>query len=502
MLRNACFFVFSSIITLACVLLFNSLGFTPTPPNLFRGSTLEVNVSEVTSRLSKALQFRTISRGSNATAADEAAFDALQALLRDAFPFVHTRLHQERLDCHSRLFRWNGSDTSLRPMLLMSHLDVVPVEEGTERDWTHDAFSGDIADGYVWGRGALDIKSGVLSILEAVEHLLATGFTPRRTVYIAFGHDEELGGKHGGARTAELFDRRGERLEFVIDEGGANVHGVFPGITRPLGLLGIAEKGYATLRLEVEIDGGHSSMPPAESAIGILGRAVDRLEKRQMPASISDVFRAMLRGVAADGPWLYRLIVGNLWLFERPLLWVLQQKPSTNAIVRTTTAVTVFTAGTKDNVLPKRATALVNFRIRPGETVDDVVQHTAGAIGDSRVRISIKESQEPSHTSSTGSYGYDVVKSTMQQLIPDVVVVPYLVTAGTDAKYFHSVSDSVYRYMPFTLTAPHDLTRIHGTDERIAVEDYVTMIKFFVELVRNAQLPDVPARGHLHDHEL
>jgi carboxypeptidase PM20D1 len=436
-------------------------------------------------RLAASIRIRTVSKEGQA-GADGAAFRALHEHLRVSFPHAHAAVQREIVNGHSLLYTWPGRDRRLKPILLMGHMDVVPVEPGTERNWTHPPFAGHIDAEHVWGRGSLDNKSAVLGTLEAVEMLLREGFRPARTVYLAFGHDEEVGGKAGAREIAALLERRGIRLEMVLDEGGVVGEGLLPGVSAPVALIGIAEKGFLSLELGTQTAGGHSSMPPEQSAVGILSAAIARLEAHPMPARLEGPTRRMFDHLAPELSAAQRAVFANLWL-TRPLVTTkLQSSPTTNAMVRTTAAATIFQAGTKDNVLPSRARAVVNFRILPGDTVRSVIEHVRHAVDDPRVTIRRAGafSAEPVTVSSTQSESYRALERTIRSIHREAVVAPYLVVVVTDSRYFAPLSENVYRFLPLRLTHD-DLERVHGSDERISIRSYGEAIRTYRQLILN-----------------
>ena len=437
-------------------------------------------------RLAGSLRIRTIS-SEDPAAFDADAFGTLHAYLHTAFPRVHTQLRRETVGTHSLLYTWPGSDVSLKPILLIGHLDVVPVETDAVETWQQDPFSGRIVDGFIWGRGAIDNKAAVLGTLEAVEMLLAEEFRPVRTVYLAYGHDEEVGGSAGARQIAALLKARGIELEMVLDEGGVIGDGILPGIAEPVALVGIAEKGFVTIELSTRVAGGHSSLPPRQSAVGILGGAVARLEQNPMAARLEGPTRQLFDRIGPGFPPLQRAAFANLWLTAPLVLRRLEESPSTNAMVRTTTAPTIFQAGTKDNLLPSYASAIINFRILPGDTVATVVDHVRRAVDDSRVQVTTvgRFSAEPSAVSSTDSESFRTLERTIRSVVPDAVVAPYLVVVVTDARYYSGLTRNVFRFLPLRLTA-RDLERMHGIDERIGVNEYETAIRTYRQLVIEA----------------
>jgi carboxypeptidase PM20D1 len=343
-----------------------------------------------------------------------------------------------------------------------------------EGKWTHPPFAGRIADGYIWGRGALDDKVSVLAIL------------PRRTIYLAFGHDEEIGGLGGAAKIAALLHARGIRLEYVLDEGGTITKGILPGVSSPVAMVGIAEKGYVSLALTVESSGGHSSMPPRHTAVGILSSAIHKLERNPFPAKIQGPTRALLETVGPNLAFGQRLVMANLWLFDSLVKRRLSASPLSDALIRTTTAATMFEGSVKENLLPAKARAVVNFRILPGESSRSVIHHVRNAIDDPRIRIApLDLSIEPSPVSDINSSGYSNLQRTIRQTFPDAIVAPWLLVAATDSRHYAGLSDNVYRFAPLQLTR-QDVPRLHGTDERIPVADYKHCVKFYIQLIRNS----------------
>ena len=343
-----------------------------------------VDVETVARRLAGGLRFPSVSHHDRSRMQAE-PFLGLRAHLEASYPRLHRHLAREIVNAWSLLYTWPGSDPSLGPLLLMAHSDVVPVDEGSEAAWSHPPFAGRIAGGEVWGRGALDDKANLFCILEAVEGLLAEGFRPRRGVLLAFGHDEEVGGEDGALAIAELLGRRGVRPWMVLDEGGAIASGLLPGLDRPLALVTVAEKGSLNLELVVEGDGGHSSVPPRHTAVGVLAGAIHRLERSPMPSAIDGTTRATIEYLGPELDFWLRLPLANLWLFGAPLRALASWDPVFDALVRTTTAATVFEGGTKSNVLPTAARAVVNHRIHPRDSVDAVIAHVRARIDDERV---------------------------------------------------------------------------------------------------------------------
>jgi len=452
----------------------------PLPP-------VAVDEEGVVARLSEAVRIATISPQDPADR-DSAAFLAFHALLEERWPRVHQRLARETVNGLSLLYTWEGRDSSLEPVVLMAHQDVVPVEPERVAAWSHPPFQGEVAQGYVWGRGTMDDKASLVAILEAVEMLLAEGFQPRRTVYLVFGHDEEVGGDRGAAAMAALLEERGvEEYALVLDEGGAVVRDMIPGMAGAAALVGIAEKGYVNVELLVDREGGHSSSPPASTAIGILSRAVTRLEEDPFPARLDGPSREMFRWLAPEMPLPARTAFANLWLSGPLLRRALLAEDASAAMLRTTTAVTVVEGGGKANVLPTRARAVVNHRIRPGETMESVLERDRRVVADPRVGVRLNDllGDEPSPVSDVEGPAFVELATTIREVLADenVVVAPYLVIGGTDAKHFARASSNVFRFLPAPV-GDGDLQRMHGLDERLPVTALFTSVRFYHRLLQ------------------
>ena len=419
-----------------------------------------------------------------------AEFDALHAHLRSAFPLVHNALQREVVGNHSLLFTWPGSDPNAASVLLMAHQDVVPEAPGTEGLWKKPPFEGVLEDSMVWGRGTLDNKSNVITQLQAVEQLLKTGFQPRRTVYLVFGHDEEVGGQRGAVPIVALLKQRGAKIAFVLDEGLAVTEGILPGVKQPLALIGLAEKGSVSLKFTAQAPPGHSSMPPAagNSAIGMLTAALTRLDNKPLPGGIKGAAAELFATVAPELPFGQRLAMSNLWLFKPVVEGMLGKSASSNAMLRTTTALTILNAGNKENVLPGKAEAVVNFRILPGDSSASVLAYVKQTIADERVDVQLLGTPfEPSTVSSAQSDAYRVIERSIREVFPDALVAPGLVLAATDSRHFQDLAEQTYRFMPIRFKS-QDLARLHGTDERISSDQLADMVRFYFRLLQQSAL--------------
>lgn len=444
---------------------------------------VELNEEQVVERMAGAIRFRTISHDDRSNF-DADAFLAFHAYLRESFPLIHERAELTVINDYSLLFHVAGSDPSLKPVMLMGHMDVVPVDDVTLAEWTHDPFAGEVVDGEIWGRGALDDKLSVMSFLEAIEALIRDGFQPKRSLYLSFGHDEEVGGMDGAKAVAEHLAQQGIEFEFVVDEGGIVLEGVIESVDRPVALIGVAEKGYMNLRLRVNAPGGHSSQPPPQSGLGIISRAIVKLEDNPFPAELAHI-KNTFAALAPYAPFSYRLAMGNTWLLGPILTRAMLSDKATAASMRTTTAATMASGSSKSNILPTRAEAVVNFRILPGETAEMVRDRVIEIIDDERVQVIMETNINPSPVSPTDSMGYELLARTIRGFDDDILVAPNLLSGGTDARYFHAVSPNVYRFV-MVRAGNETLKIVHGIDERIAIDDYVMAIRFYYALITSA----------------
>ncbi|MBF6420753.1 M20 family peptidase [Nocardia farcinica] len=429
-------------------------------------------------RLAGALRCATVSgTGERADDSADGEFVRLAAHLEACFPRVHAELELERFG-HSRLYRWPGVEPERVSAILLAHQDVVPAGDG----WTHPPFAGVVDDGFIWGRGSIDDKSRVLAMLEAVEAALAAGVRPRHTVYLAFGHDEEVFGDAGAVLMARRLRDAGVRAELLLDEGGVITEGVADGVSTPVASIMVGEKGYATVRLSVRETGGHSSMPGRQTAVGRIARAVARVQDRPLPLRLTPVIADMLARLRTVMPPARRMLLGAAGVAGPVITRVMAARPQTEALVRTTTAPTVIRGGVKANVLPQHAEALVNFRILPGDSVDGVLAHCRRVIRDRGVTVElVGMASEPSRTERPGP-AFDLVARLARQVVPGVAVTSGLVPGATDSRHYDGLAATRCNFAPIVLSEA-DLATIHGTDERISRVNYARLIEFNRRLI-------------------
>ncbi len=453
----------------------------PMPPE--EGELPTVDRERLVVGLGEAIRCETVSQGDRQPP-DAGGLYRLHTQLQVRFPLTHAQLKREAIDDLNLLYTWEGQQPELAPVLFTAHQDVVPVDPQQLDAWQQPPFSGSLVEDTVWGRGALDTKSTLVGLLEAVESLLTAGYRPQRTILLAFGYDEEVGGLKGARRIAEALEERGVHPMLVLDEGGAVVDGVLPGFIGPVAMVGNVEKGHLDLLLTANGQDGHSSTPPKQGAIGVLAQALTRLEAHPMPAHL-DSLAQTIQMASFMTSFGMQMVFANLWLFGGLVRRRLEAVPQTAAAMRTTTALTRLEAGLKDNVLPAQAHALVNFRLYPGDSIAEVCEHVRRTLHDERVQLeAVPDSGwEASPVSATDTLLFDQLSAAIRLVFPEAAVAPYLVQGTTDARHYTGLCGQVFRFSPYRLTA-EELATIHGLNERISVENLERMAQFYVLVMR------------------
>lgn len=483
-IRNVLALVMLAVVLLASVLAYNTLTNPSRQIDVAAIPRVAVDDDAVSKRLAVAIQLQTIAEVADPDKNAD-AFRGILAHIEANYPAFGAALKREVVANYSLLFTWEGSDPTAKPIALLAHQDVVPIAPGTEGDWDVPPFAGVIKDGFIWGRGSWDDKGNLFAMVEAAEQLAKQGFKPKRTIYFAFGADEEISGKRGATAMAKLLQSRGVKLDFILDEGLLITDGIIKGVDQPVAVIGVAEKGYVTLNVSATATPGHSSLPPRDTAIGSLSAALVRLENKPFPAAIKGVMRDTLETVAPQMNLFNRVALSNLWLLEPLVRKQLERTPTTAAAIRTTTALTIFNAGNKENVLPGKADATVNFRLLPGETEASVLDHVRGTIANDKINVAPHDGNtNPPPVSKTDNDSYRALNRTIREIFPDVLVAPGLMVAATDSRNYINVTDTIYRFTPVRATI-EDLKRFHGTNERLSVSNYADMIRFYGRLLQN-----------------
>lgn len=480
MIKRILVFFLVAFILLAAFVLFNTFRFNPGDQELSSAPSPQVEkFDSAASHLSQALQIKTVSFG-DTLPIDTSEFLKFRAFMESTYPLMHAKLEKQRFNLFSYVFKWKGKDTAAKPYVLMAHTDVVPVEAVAESKWTYPSFSGRIEKDTIWGRGAVDDKSSAIAIMEAVENLLQKDFVPERTIYLAFGHDEEISGKRGANIFSKWFKEQKISPALVVDEGGMIDTQRFKDLGKPVAVIGTGEKGYTNIDLTVEIPGGHSSQPEKETAIDILNKAVVNVRKEQMPALITPPVQELLSRTSI-GSFTTRMAMANLWLFKGTVVGKMEENKQTNAMVHTTLVPTIVKAGIKDNVIPTIAKATFNSRILPGQTSDDVLNFVKQAVNDERVNVTKQTISliEPSPITPTEHPAFQQVSAIVRKTAPDAMISPYLMIGASDSRYFRSFSDAVLNFTPVK-----DAKGFHGIDERIGISDLNRMISFYKLLLQ------------------
>ena len=437
----------------------------------------EAQMNHAAESLSHVLHFRTVTQPDGEEMNDE--FRRFHRYLELRYPSVHQTLIREELPGGSLVYCWKAREPMAGPVLLCAHQDVVPAQA---EQWSHDPFAGELQDGWVYGRGALDCKNVLIAIMESLESLCSVGFAPSRDVWLAFGADEETGGSRGAASIAELLRQRGLRFDLVLDEGAA-VRERYLGLSAPVALVGVGEKGMLNLKLTAKGTPGHASAPGKSTTLGNLAEAICRLEQRSLPAKLHPTVTRYLQDTAVLQPKMDRVLIANL-PYTAPLLkWWMGREPHKNASVRTTFAPTMISGGTARNVLPQEASVIVNCRVVHGNTVSEVLSYVQELVQDLNITVETLLSKEPSAVSTTDCDAYRTLCQTIRDTFGPVPVVPVELLVATDSHHYESVSDHVYRFMPFVLD-DKEHGRMHGVDERMSVEAMGRATVFYTQLLR------------------
>lgn len=481
MMKKILRYLFVGLILLVCVLLVNT--YTKLSPQMRVEALPAPEITPAAlQHFKEAISFKTISYGDHAKF-DSAQFLEFRKFLETTYPTFHAKLEREIVGGYTLLYKWKGKNEQLKPIILMAHQDVVPIEEGTESIWTVDPFAGEIKDNFIWGRGTTDDKMNLISMLEAAEKLLLKNFQPEQTIYFSFGHDEEIGGS-GAIAVAKLLKARGVQAEFVMDEGGIITTNQIPGITKPVALLGTSEKGFLSAVLSVEIAGGHSSMPAPETAIDVLTKAIVKLRANPFEARFSESMTGFIESLGPEMPFVQRLAFANPWMFKSMIVGIYESSPGGNAMVRTTIAPTIIQAGIKDNVIPTLAKATINFRLLPGDKAEAVMSKVKEIIADDRVKVSVLEGafSEASAVTPMNSEGYRKIEKAIKTSYRDLLTSPFLMIGATDSRYFGEVSPNIIKFSPMI-----DPIGFHGIDERVSLESYKTALWFYEQLLKESE---------------
>jgi len=466
-------------IVFIAVLLFRTAAYRPPADKPCSIENVAVNAEETAAHLARMIRCKTVSSldGLNVNK-DE--FDKFRRLLSELYPHIHKACKIQRVGESGILYTLKGKSDAA-PVVFMAHYDVVPAEG---RAWDKPPFEGILEDGVLWGRGTLDTKGTLCAICEAAEGLVAGGFVPENDLYFAFSGDEEIAGESAPLIVDEL-QKRGVAPAMVLDEGGAVVQGVFPGVRKPCALIGTAEKGILDVELSVEGRGGHASTPPPHTPVGVLARAVTRIENRPFESRLTPPVAAMFDTLGRHSSFLYRLVFANLWCFK-PLLESMCRKlgGELNAMMRTTCAFTMMEGSGASNVIPPAAKVTANLRILGGETVEKAVAYMKLTADDGDIKFRAIYGMEPSPNSIASGSSWETLKNAVSQTWPGALVSPYMMFACTDSRHYHRICDHVYRFSAMAMSREERAT-IHGHNERIPLDTLVKLVQFYTRLIRH-----------------
>jgi carboxypeptidase PM20D1 len=480
MFKKLLILFFAILTALLLAALFRTIMHTAVQAKPTEGEVILIDEIRAIENLAESIKFQTISYQEKEKFPQE-EFNYFIEWAAKTYPEFHQALTLEKLG-HSLLFKWKGSDVTLSPILFEGHYDVVPIIPGTEDLWDEMPFSGTISNNRIWGRGALDDKSGVIGLMEAATYLIKNNFQPTRTVYFGFGHDEEIGGG-GAALITEKLREQGIQLHWSLGEGSFVNRGFFPGVDKLIAPINVAEKGIMNLLIVAKADGGHSSTPPSRTAVTLLAEALMKLEKEPLPGSLEGLSAVMFDEVSKHMPFSYRFLFANRWLFGGIIESQMSSSPVINAMIRTTTAPTMLNGSIKSNVLPIEASALINFRLHPRDTIESVTDHVRSVVGSEEVEVRSLGGMEASGISSWNSPGFEIVATSLNKVYGDVISVPGLMIAASDTRHYSKIADNSFRFNPFSIV-PEDMTGFHGTNESIDIDSFVAGIKTYVEIIR------------------
>jgi carboxypeptidase PM20D1 len=480
MLTTILYIILAILIITTIYVVVNTVIFQRSQGTVEKIEGVPVDEQKVAEHLAASVRCQTVPLDETGTP-DPEAFQQLHQMLAETYPLVHQKLRREVVNGYSLLYIWQGSRADLEPVMLMAHQDVVSADP---TEWTHPPFEGKITDDFIWGRGTLDIKNQLIGIMEAAEALLQQGYRPERTILFGLGHDEETGGVNGCKILGQELKKRSIHLAGIVDEGGGIMAGLAAGVRGPIALVGVSEKGYLTVEFTVNSAPGHSSTPPPQTSIGILARALTRLEAHPMPTHLRKL-RPLYHGIGRAAPFYIQIPFANVWLFGPLLKRWLVPKPEMNASMRTTTALTIINGGVEDNTIPAEAKAIVNFRLLPGDTIAEVLWHVKKVIKDERVKFKPVEGKynEALPVSPRDCPEYKSLRTVIRQVFDNPPVAPFVMLGGTDCQHFVPVCDNIYRFTSLVMDESF-MGLEHGIDERIPVEGMARMVKFYAQLMQ------------------
>ncbi|MBE5877812.1 MAG: M20/M25/M40 family metallo-hydrolase [Lachnospiraceae bacterium] len=460
------------------VLLIRAARFVPKQEPAIQKTKVHVNREKIVDDFAGMIQCRTVSYIDDSLV-EWSEFERFEQLLRERFPLIYEKCSFQKIGKTGLLFKLEG-ESSEAPSVCMAHYDVVPVEED---GWDKPPFEGIVEDNVVWGRGTIDTKSTLCGILEAAEQLLSEGYKPKNDLYFSFSGEEEIDGP-SCKDIVDYLDLQGIKPAFVLDEGGAVVENVFPGVDRQCALIGICEKGGVNLKFSMESSGGHASTPPVHTVLGQLSKAVIKIEKHPFKMQFIKPVALMFDTLGRHTPFMYRIVFANLWCFK-PILGFVSKKlgGEFNAMFRTTVAVTKMEGSKAYNVLPAKASFDIDMRLLGEDTIDTATQYLTKVIKNEKITHTFIKGANASIYSDMNCEGWEILKKAIRQNWPEALVSPYLAMARSDSRYYYKITDKVYRFSPMRLSK-EERALVHGNNERIPVETVVKTVEFYIRLLK------------------
>ncbi|KQT25880.1 peptidase [Chryseobacterium sp. Leaf405] len=458
-------------------------------------------------RLSGGLKIPTVSSGELGEF-NFSPFDTIKEYLKTSYPLIYQNVEYVEVNRYGLVYKLKGKNSSLDPILFLSHTDVVPPGDAPVKDksenvfrpddkplpavskvsdeWDFAPFSGAVANGRIYGRGSIDMKGMLFSLMESLNNVIKNKHIPERDIYLAFGFDEEVGGLQGAVYIANYFKQKNIKFDAVYDEGGLVLEkGSVAGINSDVAVIGCAEKGFLSVKIKVKGLGGHASMPPAESAIGKAAIIMHRLETDQMKPMMTPLIKQFFDSIGGSMPFMNRVAIANQWLLRPVLLSKMTKNNSTNSLVRTTTALTMMKGSDAPNVLSPEVEFVVNFRLLPGNTIQQVKEHIAKATKGFNVEVQeIDNVKEASAVSPTDTKAFKLIQAGIKEIYPSAISTPYLTIGATDAYKYQIVSKNIYRFMPIKINDAKKQS-IHSTNEYLSIENYMKMIHYFEFIMLN-----------------
>ncbi len=472
-----CLIIFAAAVLAAAVVV-RTIQFKPEPMEPAKGDKVSLNEEKIVADFREMIRCKTVSNRDESMV-DRGEFAKFEGVLRERFPQVYGACELTKHGQTGLLFYLKGKSGD-KPSVCMAHYDVVPAEE---EGWDKPAFDAVLEDGVIWGRGTLDTKGTLCGILEALEQLLAEGYVPAQDLYLSFSGDEEIDGLSCPAIVSYL-EEKGIKPYIVVDEGGAVVENVFPGVSEECALIGIGEKGGVNLNFSMESEGGHASTPPIHTILGQLSQAVVRIEKHPFKRQLTKPVEEMFDTLGRHSNFLYRMIFANLWLFEPVLDMICKMSGGElNALMRTTVAVTRMEGSKAYNVLPPKASFGVNMRLIGTDTIESAQEYLKGVIKNDKIKLEVVNGMNPSIYSDTSCEAWDTLKSVIHDTWPEAIVSPYLMLACSDSRHYCRISDKVYRFSAMRLSK-EERAMIHGNNERIPVATLLKTVEFYVRLLK------------------